>query len=89
MSTDSLDAACEDAMQQPGVVGVVCVDAHGLCLRSLGEVQEQTGSIAEIVRHAEILNGGDNAVVSISSAHRKVLLRRSEGVTLAIFMQPS
>ena len=87
--SDSLDAACEEAMQQPGVVGVMCVDSNGLCLRSMGEVQPRSGSIAEIVRHAEILNSGESSTVSISAAHQKIMLCRSEGVTVAMFMQVS
>eukprot|EP00964_Phaeocystis_antarctica_P045631 scaffold26280_cov58-Phaeocystis_antarctica.AAC.6 len=85
-----MEAACTEAMRQPGVIGVMCVDGQGLCLQSQGEVPEVSGCVAEIVSQAQVLCQGDEgAVVSVESAERKVLLSRVSGVTTAIFMRPS
>ena len=50
---DSLETACSEALQQPGVVGVVCVDSQGLNLYSKGSVPDASGSVAQVVRAAE------------------------------------
>lgn len=85
-----MEAACTEAMRQPGVIGVMCVDGQGLRLQSQGEVPEVSGCVAEIVSQAQVLCQGDEgAVVSVESAERKVLLSRFSGVTTAIFMRPS
>ena len=83
-----MEAACTEAMRQPGVIGVMCVDGQGLCLQSQGEVPEVSGCVAEIASQAQLLCQGD-AVVSVESAERKVLLSRVSGVTTAVFMRPS
>ena len=86
----NMEAACTEAMRQPGVIGVMCVDGQGLCLQSQGEVPEVSGCVAEIASQAQVLCLGDEgAVVSVESAERKVLLSRVSGVTTAIFMRPS
>ena len=85
-----MEAACTDAMRQPGVIGVMCVDGQGLCLQSQGEVPEVSGCVAEIASQAQVLcQGNEGAVVSVESAERKVLLSRVSGVTTAVFMRPS
>ena len=85
-----MEAACTEAMRQPGVIGVMCVDGQGLCLQSQGEVPEVSGCVAEIASQAQVLCQGDEgAVVSVESAERKVLLSRVSGVTTAVFMRPS
>ena len=61
-------------------------DAHGLHLYSKGNVPDASGSVAEIVAHAQVLAGDDGAVVRIESAQRVVLLSKSDGVTTALFM---
>ena len=87
---DSLESACGEAMQQPGVVGVVCVDGHGLSLYSKGTVPDASGSVAQIVATAQALCGGDDGTtVRIESAQRVVLLSKADGVTTALFMAPS
>ena len=119
---ETLQTACAEAMEQPGVLGVTCVvsaalrpppascpvpfpalamrrpaiahhapparpqDSHGLHLYSKGNVPEASGSVAEIVAHAQVLAGDDGAVVRIESAQRVVLLSKSDGVTTALFM---
>ena len=86
----ALAAACADAMAKPGVTGVLCVDSQGLCLHSQGAVPDaSSGSVAELAQHASLLGGDSNTVVSVESAQRKVLISKSEGVTTAIFMQPT
>ena len=85
-----MEAACTEAMRQPGVIGVMCVDSQGLRLQSQGEVPDASGCVAEIASQAQLLCQGDEgAVVSVESAERKVLLSRVSGVTTAIFMRPS
>ena len=86
---DSLETACSEALQQPGVVGVVCVDSQGLNLYSKGSVPDASGSVAQVVRAAEALCGGDGATVRIESAQRVVLVSKADGVTTALFMAPS
>ena len=83
-----MEAACEEAMKNPAVTGVVCVDKQGLCMHSSGAVPEGTsGSVAELALHAEKLVG-EGAVISLCSAQSKVVLSRSEGFVTALFMQP-
>jgi small ubiquitin-related modifier len=84
-----LETACTEAMRQPGVIGVMCVDEQGLCLQSQGTVPEVSGCVAELAKQAQVLCQGDEGtVVSVESAERKVLLSRVGGVTTAIFMRP-
>ena len=87
----ALESACAAAMAKPGVMGVLCVDSQGLCLHSQGAVPDSSsGAVAELVAHAALLGGGDaGTVVSVESSQRKVLVSRADGVTTAIFMQPS
>ena len=87
----ALASACADAMSKPGVTGVLCVDSQGLCLHSQGAVPDaSSGSIVELAQHAALVGGGDaSTVVSVESAQRKVLISKSDGITTAIFMQPT
>ena len=86
----ALEAAVADAMSKPGVTGVLCVDSQGLCLHSQGAVPDaSSGSVAELAAHAALLGGDAGTVISVESAQRKVLVSRADGVTTAIFMQPS
>eukprot|EP00966_Prymnesium_polylepis_P141296 3263283-Prymnesium_polylepis.1 len=88
MST--LASAAADAMGKPGVTGVLCVDSQGLCLHSQGAVPDaSSGSVAELAQHASLLGSDSSTVVCVESAQRKVLISKSDGVTTAIFMQPS
>ena len=83
-------AACADAMGKPGVTGVLCVDSQGLCLHSQGAVPDaSSGSVAQLAQHATLLGGDATSVVCVESAQRKVLISKSDGVTTAIFMQPT
>ena len=82
----SLEAACATAMQKEGVVGVMCVDAAGLCLYSAGTVSDASaGAVAAVVTYSKMLLGED-AVVTIDSPKGKMLLTRSEEATIALFM---
>jgi len=83
-----MEGVCETAMQSPGVLGVMCVDSHGLCLASQGDVPQASGAIAEIAAQASSLVE-DGALICITSPTRKVMVSRSEGVTTAIFMDPA
>lgn len=84
-----MDAACTEAMRQPGVIGVMCVDSQGLCLKSEGTVPEVAGCLAAISMQAQVLcQGSEGATVSVESPERKVLLSRVGDVTTAIFMRP-
>eukprot|EP00967_Tisochrysis_lutea_P119657 scaffold195577_cov23-Tisochrysis_lutea.AAC.1 len=80
-----MEAVCESAMQSPGVRGVMCVDAHGLCLASQGDVPQASGAVAEIAAQATHL-AEEGAVICITGASRKIMVSRAEGVTTAIFM---
>jgi len=87
MST--LEAACIAAMSREGVLGVLCVDDNGLCLHAAGAVTEAAaGAVAASASSSIALMGCNNAVVTIESPQSKVLLSRSQGATLALFMQP-
>lgn len=87
--TAALAAAASSAMSKPGVLGVACVDAQGLCVHEAGTVPKAcSGSIAELAQHAFALVGAD-AVVTCDAAQGKVVLSRSEGgVVIALFMEP-
>ena len=86
----ALATVCAEAMSKPGVTGVLCVDSQGLCLHSQGAVPDaSSGSVAELAQHASLLGGDASSVVSVESMQRKVLISKSEGVTTAIFMQPT
>jgi len=83
----SLSAVCEEAMSRVGVVGVACVDRHGLCLHQAGSVPENVcGSIAELSASAQLV-GGSGAVVNVTNAELRVMLSQSDGVTTAVFMK--
>ena len=85
-----MEAVCADAMSKPGVTGVLCVDSQGLCLHSQGAVPDaSSGAVAELAAHAVLLGGDASTVIAVESAQRKVLVSRADGVTTAIFMQPS
>ena len=88
---DSLESACGEAMQQPGVLGVVCADSQGLSLYSKGAVPDaSSGAVAQIVATAaELCGGDDGTTVRIESAQRIVVLSKADGVTTALFMAPS
>ena len=74
-------------MQKEGVIGVTCVDAHGLALHSEGTVPEGcSGAVASLASQGLAL-AGDEAVVTAEGPTGKVLISRSEGVTIALFMQ--
>ena len=73
-------------MQTEGVLGVMCVDAQGLCLHSEGSVPEASaGAVAAMAAQSCTLLGSD-AVVTVESTQGKILLSRCEGATVAIFM---
>ena len=81
----TLEAACATAMQKEGVVGVMCVDAQGLCLHSAGKVPDgSAGAVAAMATQSRALLGGD-AMVTVESTTGKLLLSRCEGATVAIF----
>ena len=85
----SISSICTVAMGKPGVLGIVLVDAQGLCLRSEGTVPaDSMGAIAELAVQAQGLSGDDGAVITVESAQSKVLISRSSGVTTALFMKP-
>ena len=87
MST--IAAACAAAMEKEGVIGVICVDAAGLCLHSAGAVPEASaGAVAELVAQGRALLGGDS-VVTVESPQGKTLLSQCEGATIALFMKKS
>ena len=81
-----LAVACAAAMQKEGVVGVMCVDASGLCLHSAGTVADASaGAVAAIAVQGKALLG-DDAVVNIESPKGRIMLTRCEDATLALFM---
>jgi hypothetical protein len=87
-SMSDFAAACATAMQKDGVIGVVCVDANGLVLHTEGTVPQNCGgSVAELASRGLVL-AGDGAVVTAESPTGKLLVSRSEGVTIAMFMRP-
>ena len=76
-------------MQKEGVIGAMCVDAHGLALHTEGAVPEGcSGTVAELASRSFALVG-DDAVVTAEASKGKVHISRSEGVTIALFMQPA
>ena len=85
----TLATVCAEALASPGVVAVVCVDAQGLCLHSEGSVPGAASSISELAMHAQLLSNDPEALVQISSAQGRVVLRKAEsGIVTALFMQP-
>eukprot|EP00965_Chrysotila_dentata_P261850 6214381-Pleurochrysis_carterae.AAC.1 len=84
----SLSEVCEEAMSQPGVQGVVCVDEQGLCLHALGIVPKASGSLAALATHARALTGDDASVVSVVSSANRVVISKNEGITTALFLMP-
>ena len=85
-----LATACATAMQKEGVVGVMCVDAHGLCLHSAGKVpfDASAGAVVAIAAQGKALLG-DDAVVTLESPKGKIMLTRCEDATLALFLSAS
>ena len=87
MST--IASVCAAAMEKEDVLGVLCVDAQGLCLHSAGQVPDATaGAVAAMAAHSKTLFGSD-AVVTVDSPQGKALLSQCEDATVAIFMQPT
>uniref|UniRef100_A0A7S2I5N1 Late endosomal/lysosomal adaptor and MAPK and MTOR activator 5 n=1 Tax=Haptolina brevifila TaxID=156173 RepID=A0A7S2I5N1_9EUKA len=85
----SFASTCAAALQKEGVIGAMCVDANGLALHSEGTVPEGcSGAVAELASQSFALVG-DDAVVTAEAPKGKVLISRSEGVTIALFMQPA
>ena len=84
----SFAETCAIAMRKEGVLGVLCVDSQGLCLHSEGEVPDGcSGAVAEMALRSLTL-AGDDAVVTVEAAERKVVISRSDSVTIALFMSP-
>ena len=79
---------CAQAMQNDGVLGVVCVDANGLVLHSEGAVPEGCGGAIACLASCSLKLVGDEAVVTSESPTGKVLISRSEGAIVGLFMQP-
>lgn len=89
LSMATLASACATALQSEGVVGVMCVDGHGLCLHSAGKVPEASGgAVAALAQQSQHLLGND-ATVTVESPQGKIVLSRCEGASVAVFMQPT
>lgn len=83
----SIAQACAAALKKEGVIGVMAIDDQGLLLHSEGTVMDgNSGAIAELAQQGSALHGSD-AVVAVESAEGKILLSRSGGATVALFMQ--
>ena len=80
--------ACTTAMQKEGVAGVAIVDAQGLIVHTEGAVPDGVGgAVAEMAVRSLSLVGAD-AVVTVEAPSGKVIISRSEGATIALFMNP-
>ena len=74
-------------MNTEGVLGVACVDAHGLVLHTEGTVPDNCGgSIAELATRSRALVGTEG-VVTAESPSGKVVISQADGATIALFMQ--
>ena len=74
-------------MQKEGVIGAAIVDPQGLVLHTEGLCPDGCGgAIAEMAARSFLLVGAD-AVVTVESPTGKVLISRSEGATIALFLK--
>uniref|UniRef100_A0A7S1GC23 Late endosomal/lysosomal adaptor and MAPK and MTOR activator 5 n=1 Tax=Bicosoecida sp. CB-2014 TaxID=1486930 RepID=A0A7S1GC23_9STRA len=93
-----LDGPIEDAVSavealggavQP-VRGVVVADSHGLCLAARGDgASASAGRVASLAQRASSLGGsGEEPVVAIETDTTTVLIRRTGGVSVAVYTPP-
>lgn len=84
----------EQASNQPGVVGYICVDNAGLCLAAKGQAnQAMSGVIHQIAKLASKLEkpddkapSGSGPVIRVDLEHYKILIQSQETVTTGLIL---
>jgi len=87
----AIESAVDRTLAQPGVKGVLCSDAQGLCLSARNELSSsQSGFVTSIaVRAANLEPGQPSPAVTIESDRFNVLVRQHGDFTLAVKKESS
>lgn len=93
METNLLNVA-EQASNQPGVIGYICVDNEGLCLDAKGQAnQAMSGVIHQIAKLAAKIEkpddkapSGGGPVIRVDLERYKMLIQSQESVTTCLIL---
>eukprot|EP00009_Paramoeba_aestuarina_P000898 CAMPEP_0201515024 /NCGR_PEP_ID=MMETSP0161_2-20130828/6700_1 /ASSEMBLY_ACC=CAM_ASM_000251 /TAXON_ID=180227 /ORGANISM="Neoparamoeba aestuarina, Strain SoJaBio B1-5/56/2" /LENGTH=89 /DNA_ID=CAMNT_0047911727 /DNA_START=52 /DNA_END=321 /DNA_ORIENTATION=+ len=72
---------------EPGAVGAVVADSHGLCVGNTGQTKSsQSGFIKALAADAIELTGDKNVTVSVETAQRSIVIRNIDnGACFGVF----
>eukprot|EP01132_Coremiostelium_polycephalum_P005969 gene5969-7435_t len=74
---------------QNGVIGMICTDENGLCLKSHGSCQSSTaGFYKSLVDKAKLLNKNEAPNICIETDSSNIFIQQNDKITLALFKLP-
>lgn len=93
METNLLNVA-EQASNQPGVAGYICVDNEGLCLAAKGQAsQAMSGVIHQIAKLASKIEkpdekalSGSGPVIRVDLERYKMLIQSQDSITTCLML---
>lgn len=85
MESEILGVA-EDAVNQPGVTGYICIDENGLCIAAKGQAsQTMSGIIKQFADLAtKIEDTNEPPVIRVDMEQRKIVIQSRDSITTAL-----
>mmetsp|Transcript_17518 Transcript_17518/g.30643 ORF Transcript_17518/g.30643 Transcript_17518/m.30643 type:complete len:90 (-) Transcript_17518:932-1201(-) len=82
-----INTVVDDISSQPGVVGVVACDKHGLCLGATGSVRnDASGYVTSLITFAERISEDTTPpTVTIETDSKHIFVQKKNDVTLGIY----
>ena len=87
---DRLNQVADQAMEQPGVTGYICVDDSGLCVTSRGQAKQSiSGIVRELSRLVSKIDDNSitkkqNPVIRVDLDRYKLTIQAQEDLTVGL-----
>jgi len=83
----NLQESISNILSQPGVVGIVCADANGLCLNAQGSAQAgASGFVKSLAQRAKTISSShSNPIVCVETETTNIFIKDHDNITTAVY----